>query len=463
MSTKTENNVSVQQMIKWCITLLVPVGILLLVPTTDVITVEIKRYLAITIGTVLIWIFELLPTFVSGIIMVILYILTKVAGAGVVLSPWTNQIVWLCFGGMFIGVAFTKTGLMKRIAFWMIRLTGYSYRGIIIGLILSGVVVNVLLPNNVARITLYSTLAFGLCNALKLKAHSKSAAGIMLASFLASMAGRFLVYSGNDDTVLAMGYIEETVSFKDHLFANAPWTIVWVALMIALILLVFKSDTSFESKEYFDEEFKKMGGIKSQELKFLVMLVVTIGLMIWSGIEIGWLFMLVACICFLPGINILEAEDMKDINFGMAIFIACAMAIGNVATELGIGTLIGNWFISAMEGTVISKFVFYPLVWLFGAAVNLLMTPVAAIAGFTVPLVSIANAMGMSSVGTVYSLVWGVEQVIFAYEWVPCLIVFGYGMINNKQFTIFGILRMVLSLLVLVGIIIPLWSMVGFI
>ncbi len=459
--SKEKNRTS--QIVKWAITLGIVILILAAIPTTDVLTMQIKKYLAITVGTVFIWIFELLPTFISGLIMVLLYIVTKVAGPDVVMSPWNNQIIWLCLGGMFIGVAFAKTGLMKRIAFLTIRKTGYSYKGIIIGLILSGVIINVLLPNNVARITLYTTLAYGICNTLALKPGSKAGAGIMLASFLASMAGRFLVYSGNDDTVLAMGYVNQEVSFTQHLIANAPWTLVWVALMIALILIVFKSESEMETREYFDEEYKKLGKMKPQETKFLVMLLITIALMLWSNIAIGWLFMLVACACFLPGISILDTGDMKEVNFGMAFFIACAMAIGNVATSLGIGTIIGDAFVNLLSGMSLSKFVFFPMIWLFGVLINFLMTPVAAIAGFTVPLVGIAEALGMSAVGTVYSLVWGVEQVVFAYEWVPCLIVFGYGMISNKQFSLFGLIRMVLSLVVLLVLIIPIWSLVGFI
>ena len=153
MNSKTKN------LIKWAITLLIPLILYFAVPITETITPQIRSFIVVTMLGILAWMFELLPAFVTGLVMTILYILTKAADGNTAFASWTNQIVWLCLSGLLVGTAFEKTGLMRRISFSIIKLTGCSYKGVIIGLFLSGIPMCVLLPNLSARVTLYAFLA----------------------------------------------------------------------------------------------------------------------------------------------------------------------------------------------------------------------------------------------------------------------------------------------------------------
>ncbi len=147
MSTKNST------LLKWLIVIGVPTIVFFLIPQNDIITYEIRMYVAITAFTILAWIFTVLPPVITGLVMSLLYIFLRVSGGGTVFSSWTNQIVWLCVGGVIIALAFEKTGLMKRIAYYIIYKTGCSYRGIVIGLIGSGIILAFILPNITARVT----------------------------------------------------------------------------------------------------------------------------------------------------------------------------------------------------------------------------------------------------------------------------------------------------------------------
>lgn len=449
---------------KWLVSIGVPALLFLLVPETGIITYQIKMYIAITLFTILMWIMNTLPPVITGLVMSLLYIFLNVSNGNTVFSSWTNQIVWLCVGGVIIAQAFEKTGLMKRIAYNIIYRTGCSYRGIVIGLIASGLVMTVILPNITARVTLYAALAFGICRALEIKPGTKTGAGIMTAGFIGAIGSRTMLLSGWDNLVLSYGLIEDFTAPSTIRFflCNIVPTLVWCAVMVVTVLFLFKQDVPFEGKEYFAGEVKKSGKMSFKEWKFLAILLIAVLFLFFSDYAIGWLFLAAACICFFPGVDILGGEDVKNINFSIIIFIASAMTIGNVASELQIGGMVGNVLVNALQGMEVSNLLMMMIAWLFGVIMDFLMTPVAALSAFSVPIASICTQLGLSVSCVLYSFIWGVEQFIFPYEWALFLVVYGYGMVTNKDTLKFGLVRMVLSFIFMVAILAPCWMLFGF-
>lgn len=457
MNGKTKNA------IKWLVTILIPVILLFAIPITEAITQPIKMFIVVTMFGILAWMFELLPAFVTGLVMTILYILTNASDGTTAFMSWTNQIVWLCMSGLLVGAAFERTGLMRRISFSIIKLTGCSYKGVITGLFLSGIPMCILLPNLSARVTLYAFLAVGICQALELKPCSKAAAGIMLAGANAALAARYIIPASNDDSFLAMTVTNNVMPMKDYIMRISPLSLVMTALMLFLVLKLFKPEQEINSSEYINGELEKMGKLQGKELKFLALTLIVVVLMFTNKVPLAWLFVLLACICFFPGIDILEADDMKKVNFPMIIFVATALTIGNVAGALGIGGLVAQAFQNLVAGKALSPFVFYPVMWLFGVLFNFVMTPVAATAAFSVPLASLAPAVGMNVHATLFSFTMGVEQLIFTYEWAPILFIFSFGMFTSRQFMKYGAVRMAISLVFLLVIVLPYWMIVGMI
>lgn len=449
---------------KWGISIIIPVLLFFIIPENDVITYKIRMYICITLFTILMWIFNNLPPVITGLVMSLLYIFLNVSTGATVFSSWTNQIVWLCVGGVTIALAFEKTGLMKRIAYNLIYKTGCSYKGIVIGLIGSGIIMTFILPNITARVTMYAALAFGICKSLNIKANTKTAAGIMLSGFLGAISARGMVLSGWDNLVMSYGLIDgyEPPSYISFLLCNIIPTLIWCVLMCAMILILFKQDVAFEGKDYFKKEIENAGKVTKKEWIFLAILVVVVLMMFFSDYEIGWLFLAAACICFFPGIKILENEDIKNINFPIIIFIASAMTIGNVASELELGTLVGNLLVNTLQNMETSNVLMMIIAWAFGVVMNLLMTPVAALSAFSVPIASTAASMGANVTWVLYSFIWGVEQFIFAYEWALFLVVFGYGMFSDRETLKFGGAQMILSFVFMLAILLPCWSLFGF-
>ena len=163
--------------VKWAVTLGFPI-ILLLIPCNDVYTLSMKLFLALTLAAILMFAFENLNQTVVSLLLPFLYVVLQIAPANVALSPWTQTVPWMMISGLILANVLQSIGLLKRVAYKCIVLTGGSYTGIIFGIGITGLILNLMTPAQ-ALVPL-ATLAYGICMALDYK-KSPQAAGIMLA------------------------------------------------------------------------------------------------------------------------------------------------------------------------------------------------------------------------------------------------------------------------------------------
>ena len=153
---------------------------------------------------------------------------------------------------------------MKRIAYKCIFLTGCSYKGIIYGIGLAGLVLNVMIPAQ-ATIPL-AALAFGICQAMGLK-KSKAAAGIMLSAGLAALLPNYLFLNPNLLIVYGVGETvvgPSGVTWAGFLYHNAP-VILFYVVMFWITTKLFKPETAVNGKEWFIAEYEQLGAIKKEK------------------------------------------------------------------------------------------------------------------------------------------------------------------------------------------------------
>lgn len=449
--------------IKWGIAIGVPCILYFAIPQTEAVSLEMRKFFVCTSWAILTWAMNLLPVYISGLLLTIGAILWGVAPANVVLSPWTGSVVWLSLGGLTLSVIFEKSGLMQRIAYFFIVKSGCSYKGIITGITLSGVVVGLLVPNMTGRVALYCALCFGIYNALNIPKNSNTGAGIMFAGFAAAIAPSWLYLSASENLQLVNSYLKDTgysVSWIKYFISNFPVMLLWLIVLLVMVRILFRQDAAIDGKEYFEEKYEALGKMSKKEIKFLVILILLVIAMVFSGIDAGWLFILAVIACFLPGVEVADIEDMKQVNFPMVFFVAATMAIGSMSNAVGVAGLVSELMMPILQN--VGNFGLILFAWLTGVITDMMMTPLAGMAAFSPLFIDIAAKLGLSVVGTTFSFVWGVEQLFFPYEWALFLILFSYDVFDMKKAMKFCTVRTVLSLIFLVLLIYPYWMMTGF-
>lgn len=82
-----------KSLISWIITLVLPI-IILLIPTSESFTPQIRTFFAITLMGIAMFCFDEVDNAIAGILMMLLYIIANIAPSSTVFAAWTNDIPW---------------------------------------------------------------------------------------------------------------------------------------------------------------------------------------------------------------------------------------------------------------------------------------------------------------------------------------------------------------------------------
>ncbi|OUO90165.1 hypothetical protein B5F40_08000 [Gordonibacter sp. An230] len=436
--------------------------LLFLIPTNETFTPVIQRYFVITSMAVMTFCFGNVPQTAVAILLPVSYVIFGVAQPSDIYSVWAGDTIWMILGGIILAAILQKSGLLKRIAYKCIILTGASYRGIIVGLGLASIVLTIIMPGQ--GFMAVAPLSYGICKALHL-GKGKDAAGIMLSGAVLSLSTHFFLY--NPHTLVVFGVGEQVtgplnVTWGSY-FMNNCISIVFFLLLMGVCLLMFKPSKPLSGKEYFVGALADMGKMQLQEKKCIAVSVLLVALLVTQplhGVSAGWIFTAVPMLLFLPGIAVGDSEDLKKIDYGFIFFIGACMAIGSSTSSLGIGDIIADIAIPALQdcSATLVLFVVYVLCFLL----NFIMTPLAIWSAFAVPFVSITNAVGIDPQALFFLMYHATDQVIMPYEYAYYLLFFSFGLIPLKEFVKIMGVKTILNAVFVFAILIPFWNLIGF-
>jgi solute carrier family 13 (sodium-dependent dicarboxylate transporter), member 2/3/5 len=456
--------VSTRKIIMWAATLLLPL-LILTIPVTGSFTQEMQCFFAVTLFVIFLWAFELMPFVIPAILLPVLYLVTGIATPAAAFAPWGHYIPWMLLAGMILTHIFDDAGLLRRISYWAILKTGGSFGGLLYGLMISGIIIALILPDIASRAVLFVAISFGICKALKLPPFSKRASAVMLAGIMSALTPSYIYYTSAAQTLMAWEAAKAagfSISWLQYLLYNGFPTLVWCFVTILIIQLMFGGAQKESYKAYFEEEYRKMGGMNAKEKKLAILslaLCLFVILESYHGIAVGWGFVAAVFICYLPGINLGTEHSYKDANYALVIFVASCMAIGAVSNQLGAGIFIAELLQPFISGGLVHT---VAASWLMAVILNFVMTPLAAVACLSGPLAGIVSANPESAIVPVmYAWNQGLEQIILPYEYALILLAFGYGYISLKHFIGYFSVRMVANILFILVFCIPFWLLVG--
>lgn len=450
--------------LKWLINLLLP-ALILLIPTSETFTPDIKVFFAITAWAVLCWLMGTLPETLVALILPVFYIMAKVAEANNVFSPWSTTIPWVVIGGMIFGAVLIGTGLAKRIAYWTILKMGATYMGTLVGLTLAGIILAPFIPTAMGKMAILAPIAIGICQALDLPAKSRAASAVMMTAFLAVTNPAFSYLTGGSHIIMATGLVGQvtgnTIAWSEYALHNWFIFTIWSFISLAIVLVVLRPEKELQAKELIKQRYQELGPISTDEKKVACLMILILMALFTDKVhklDAAWVFMIIAVICFLPKVNLMNNEKLRKINWGMIFFISGTMAIGSAAVASGAGKWLASVLFPYLTGGEM-----YTLfaVWFFGVAINFVLTPLAATASFTVPIAEMAISSGINPVPVVYALLQGLDQYVFPYEYALLMFIYGFGYISLKNMIKVLIPRIILSAVFLVVIAYPYWKLVG--
>ena len=429
-----------------------------------------KHGLAITSFMILAWITEALDHSVAGLIGCYLYWALKVVPFDIAFTGFANDTAWFLFGAALFGAMATKSGLARRMAFAVIERVGNTYSRVLLGLIITDFLLTFLIPSGIARVVIMAAIALGLMDAFGAGPGSNIGRGMFL--IITYAAGIFdkMIIAGAA-SITARGGIEKfggvEVLWSRWFFAYLPCDVITILIAWWLTLWLYPPEQSGLSREagYIGAELRKMGSWTFMEKR--TALLMSGAVLLWltdfvhhvspSVIGLG-----VGLLAVVPGIGVLNVEDLKRVNYLPVFFVGSAISMGEVLVRTkGLDVLtkvMFAWMEPLLTNIWSSTFVLY---WT-GFIYHLFLASEISMLGTSIPLLmNFAKARGLDPLAL--GMVWTFASAgkIFAYQSSVLLVGYSYGYFQGKDLFRLGLwLTAVESLLLL--LLVPLyWPLLG--
>ncbi|NLV96658.1 MAG: sodium:sulfate symporter [Desulfovibrionales bacterium] len=454
-------------LLKWALSLVVPLIVFWALPVDGtIVTTPMAMFLAITAWAVTVWATDIINDVAVGLALPVLYIIFCGVKQQVVYAPWLSEVPIIVIGGFALGKILQDTGLGKRIGLTCVRAMGGSFVGALWGLTLAVYIVAPLIPAVTGKAAIFCAIAISLCEALDFKEKSREASAVLLAACLAVMSTKICYLTGGADTVLGMGLVERVVESKttwmEYAYHNfIPGTLYTIMSLVLVTLLLPSKVDRKTLQPVLEAKLRELGPItRDQKIASILMLLTLIMLATdkLHGVAAGLVLILITFAAFLPGINLLNSAKFGKINFAPLFFIMGCMTIGSAGGALNVTQWVAGSLLPYFHDQSVSSA--STMAYIFGAAVNFLLTPLAAITTMTSPLAELGLKMGMDPRMLYYSFAYGLDNLIFPYEYAVPLYFFSTGFIVFKDFVKVMAIRLVLAGIFVSFVAIPYWKWV---
>ncbi len=300
--------------------------------------------LAIFAATIILWMTEALPNYLTSLILIISLVLTGVLSEKEAYAQLGHPVMWLNIMSFVLASMLVKTGVAKRFALWFILRFGKNASHIF----LSFIVINTILSAFISATTAKAAILLPIFMVIAAIYGARSGDGknnfgrsIVLQNLLNINIGAAAFMTGSGANLLAVaiigGAIGGTVYFSDWMIAMFP---IVICIMFIGYILALKVFFPLDEKEKYPQiaggmdrlrlELKNMGKLDIQEVKAIIIFVLILGF--WAtdrlhGISPTAVAFLGAIVSLLPGVGIVKWNDV-DIPWHLMLFSAGAYTLG---------------------------------------------------------------------------------------------------------------------------------------
>lgn len=350
-------------------------AILLLTPSPAIMSPEAWKVIAVAVFMLIWWVTEAVPLAVTALLPIILLPFVDVMPIKQAAAPYSSPIVFLFMGGFMIALAMERWHLHRRIALFIVKLTGTNANGIILGFMLATAALSMWISNTATTIMMLP-IALSVIQLLtanqddfdKKGIRNFSLAMMLGIAYSANVGGTATIIGTPPNTVLA-GFIEETykteIGFANWFIVGFPFMLVMLTLMyffIVKILFPNRLGSFNQAQNLIETEYQKLGSISKGERLTLMVFLITALLWILRttinrlipGLSLtdAGIAILASIALFIVPVNfkkeefLLEWKNTEKLPWGILLLFGGGLSLAGALSQTGLIDLIGEQFIS---------------------------------------------------------------------------------------------------------------------
>lgn len=426
-----------------------------------------RETLAVTLFTVIWWVFNIIPSAYSTLLMLMAFVLLGLATPGQVFQIWTMPLLWLIVGSCLIAAAVSKSGLAERVAAVFVVRYANSYRSLIVLTYVLGFVLSFLIPHPFPRALLLMSLMRAIIDLSGMNA--VDAASVGLSVFVATTATSTILLTGDSTLNLAaLGFSGVSLGWLEWPLYMAVPGLVASILMMGLHLLLFRQTGPIAiDHAALARTQEARGPITRAEKTTLAWLF--LALLLWMtdslhGIDPAWVGLLVVVGLSLPIVGgVLEAQDLStSVYWPILFFVTGALAIGTVSRITGLS----DWLAATLLPAVPPKdpYGFAALVAATAMLIHMILgSALASMSIIAPPMVHYAAEAGWSPLFPAL-LIYSAVSIHYLFPFHHVVILLGQGDLGGyrgRHVLRYGIPLTLIVLAVIVGVEVTWWKWIG--
>lgn len=318
--------------------------------------------LAIFAASIILWISEAIPNYLTSLIVILTIVLTGVTTDKTAYAQLGHPVMWLNILSFVLASMLVKTQAAKRFALWFVLRFGRSASGVLFSFIVINVVLSAFISATTAKaailLPIFMVVA-AIYGATGGEHRNNFGRNLVLQNLLQINLGANAFLTGSGATLLAGSLLAGAMGWGG--FSYQDWFAAAFPMNMALILIGWFVGTKiiFPLKpeerhpqieggmERLREELRKLGKVKPEEYRAIAIFVIV--LLLWAtdkqhGINQTAVAFMGAVAALMPGIGVVKWNDV-DIPWHLLLFSAGAYTLGAGLDATGLpGTMVNAAF-----------------------------------------------------------------------------------------------------------------------
>ena len=302
-----------------------------------------KAMLAIFVASLILWITEAIPNYLTSLILIIALVLTNVLSEKVAYAQLGHKVMWLNIMSFVLASMLVATGVAKRFALWFIIRFGKNSSSIILSFLVINLVLSLFISATTAKaaillpVFMVVSAIYGASNGKK----NNVGRNILLQNLFQNNMGASSFLTGSGANLLAAsliaGAIGTDIFFSEWMVASLPvalglMIIAWI-IGVKVLFPIKKEDKKpsiVGGMESLKKDLDALGKISFKEVKSIVIFASILALWVtdrWHGVSPTAVAFVGAIVALLPKIGIVKWNDV-DIPWHLLLFSAGAYTLG---------------------------------------------------------------------------------------------------------------------------------------
>ncbi|MFO7558223.1 MAG: DASS family sodium-coupled anion symporter [Desulfobacterales bacterium] len=420
------------------------------------------RFLAILAVLVLFFILEPVPLEITAICIGVFLVAFEIGSVKDVWAPYMHPVVVFIICCLILAIALDKAGLTKRLGYFIVKKAGSSITRftfiISIGLgISSGIM------HDAAACAIGIATMLPLMRAVGIQPNTNTARFMMISLAFACSCGGMGTLVGGGRNMVSAAFLKEftgiEITFMDWLIYAMPAALITVPAAVCIVYLVYRPDPKFKLPQ-FDED---LGPWTPLEIKTLIIILIVFGFWLtknFHGIDYSVPGMLGVAALIMTGV--LKWDDIhENLEWGTAIFIfGGGISLGLAMDYSGAARYFANLFFPLIKGG--GWLLLFAGVGVFAALVTNAMANVAAAALILPIVIPMAQMEGVNPI--VLAMCLGMATsfaMLLVIGCPPNAIAYSYRQFKAFDLTKVGLVATPILLLILVGVVMVWWRIIG--